>query len=88
MTEVWELAYFGQGGFPYEQVWNMPVTSRRFFLKKTIDHVKAVKEAQEAENNIITENTKIKDIPKIDVPPHLIPKQEAPSYVSKVKSNK
>lgn len=86
MTEVWELAYFGQGGFPYEQVWNMPVTSRRFFLKKVTDHVKAVKEAQEREDNIITENTNPKNINKIDIPAHLIPKEPTPSYVSKLKN--
>jgi hypothetical protein len=88
MTEVWELAYFGQGGFPYEQVWNMPVTTRRFFLKKTGEHLRAMKEAEEKANNVITENTNPKDIPKIDVPPHLVPKQASPSYLSKVKSSK
>ena len=88
MTEVWELAYFGQGGFPYEQVWNMPVITRRFFLNKVSDHVKAMKEAEETANNIITENTDPKTLSKIDIPQHLIPKEPEPSYVSKVKKNK
>lgn len=86
MTEVWELAYFGQGGFPYEQVWNMPITTRKFFLKRTVEHLKAIKESEDKENNIITENTDPKTLSKIDIPDHLIPKEAPPSYVSKVKS--
>lgn len=88
MTEVWELSYFGQGGFPYEQVWNMPVTSRRFFLKKVINHHKAIKDAEDRANEVITENTDPKTLSKIDIPPHLVPKEPEPSYVSKVKKNK
>lgn len=88
MTEVWELAYFGQGGFPYEQVWEMPVITRRFFLKSISEHVKKMNEAQERRNNVITENTDPNTIKKIDIPPHLVPKEPQPSYVSKVKSKR
>lgn len=88
MTEVWELSYFGQGGFPYEQVWDMPITTRRFFLKSISEHMKKVREAQEAQNNVITENTDPKKIKKIDLPAHLMPKEQDPSYVSKVKSKR
>jgi len=85
MTEVWELAYFGQGGFPYEQVWDMPVITRRFFLKSISEHIKKIKEERDAQNNVITENTDPNKIKKINVPDHLLPKEQAPSYVSKVK---
>lgn len=86
MTEVWELSYFGQGGFPYEQVWEMPVITRRFFIKKISDHVRKINEERERENNVITENTNPNSIKKINLPDHLIPKDPEPSYVSKVKS--
>lgn len=88
MSEVWELAYFGQGGFPYEQVWNMPVITRRFFLKKVSEHVKKMNEAYEEQNNVITENTDPKKIKKVDLPSHLVPNEPEPSYVSKVKSKR
>lgn len=88
MTEVWELAYFGQGGFPYEQVWDMPVITRRFFLKSISEHVRKINEAQESKNNVITENTDPSKLKRIDIPDHLIPKQQEPSYVSKVKSKR
>lgn len=88
MTEVWELSYFGQGGFPYEQVWEMPITTRRFFLKRINEHVRKLNEARDAENNVITENTDVSKIKKVDLPAHLIPKEPEPSYVSKVKSKR
>lgn len=86
MTEVWELSYFGQGGFPYEQVWDMPVTTRRFFLKKIEKYQEALQQARDEQNNIITENTDPNTIKKIEIPPHLVPKVQEPSYVSKVKT--
>ena len=88
MTEVWELSYFGQGGFPYEQVWDMPVTTRHFFLKKIEEHLKKIREKEEEHRNVITENTNPKNIKKIDIPDHLLPKEAAPSYVSRVKSKR
>lgn len=88
MTQVWELAYFGQGGFPYEQVWDMPVITRTFFLKKVADHVKKLNEEFDKNNNVITENTDPKNIKKIQLPDHLIPRESKPSYVSKVKSKR
>lgn len=88
MTEVWELAYFGQGGFPYEQVWDMSVTTRRFFLKKIESYVKMIKEQNEAERQVITENTDPKKIKKVEIPSHLIPKEATPSYITKVKSKR
>ena len=86
MTEVWELSYFGQGGFPYEQVWNMPVTSRKFFLKKIEKYQEALQQAVNEHDNIITENTDPNSIKKIEIPPHLVPRAQEPSYVSKVKT--
>lgn len=86
MTEVWELSYFGQGGFPYEQVWDMPVTTRRFFLKKIKQYQEALQQAREEQQELITERTDPNSIKKVDIPEHLRPKAPEPSYVSKVKT--
>lgn len=86
MTEVWELSYFGQGGFPYEQVWDMPVTTRRFFLKKIQKYQEAIQQAREEQQEFITERTDPNSIKKIEIPSHLMPKAQEPSYVSKVKT--
>ena len=32
--EVFALSYYGEGGFPYNHVYNMPIYLRRFYLKK------------------------------------------------------
>ena len=88
MSEVWELAYFGQGGFPYEQVWNMPVTSRRAFLRMISDHVKRVRAAQDEQNNVITEHTDPKALKRVNIPDHLVPKQPEPTSVSKAKGKR
>lgn len=88
MTEVWELAYFGQGGFPYEQVWDMSVTTRRFFLKRISEYNRKIQEAREAQDNVITESTNPNKIKRVDIPQHLIPKEPEPSYVSKVKTKR
>jgi hypothetical protein len=86
MSEVWELSYFGQGGFPYEQVWEMPITTRKFFIRKIQEYQKALQKQSDEQNQIITENTDVKSIKKIDIPEHLMPKAPDPSYVSKVKN--
>jgi hypothetical protein len=55
MSEVWELSYFGQGGFPYEQVWEMPITTRKFFIRKIQEYQKALQKQSDEQNQIITE---------------------------------
>ena len=89
MSEVWELAYFGQGGFTYNEVMDMPVTTRRFFLRKINEHMKMLQDARDEQNQIVTESTdpnKIKNM--ISIPQHLMPKQEEPSFVTKVKNKR
>lgn len=34
MDQVFELAYYGQGGFTFEQVYNMPVNVRSYYYAK------------------------------------------------------
>lgn len=86
MNEVFELAYFGGGGFTYTEVWNMDVPKRRYNLKKIQDHLEKVEEAKN-KNRTITE----KSDPKAFSIPDFVKqnyKEEQPSFVSKVKSKK
>lgn len=47
--EVFNLCYYGNGGFTHTQVYNMPVYLRRFYIKKIIDVKK--QEADQQENS-------------------------------------
>ena len=84
MTEVFELTYYGGGGFNYSEVWNMPVPYRRFNLKKIQEHLEKVKEAREeaAGKQQLTNKT---DMSKIKIPDHIAKNEKSQPYVSKVK---
>lgn len=65
MSECFDLAYHGQGGFTWFDVWNMPVVHRKFALKKINEFLKEVEERNNNGNKKITENTNLsKLIPK------------------------
>jgi hypothetical protein len=85
MTEVFELTYHGGGGFTYSEVYNMPISHRKFNLKKIREHLEYIKKLRDQEDNVITENT---DINKIKIPDFAKPKSEESTFVSKVKSKK
>lgn len=36
MDQVWDIAYYTEGGFPFEQVYNMPVNVRSYYYKKLV----------------------------------------------------
>lgn len=86
MNEVFELAYFGGGGFTYTEVWNMDIPKRRFNLKKIQEHLERVEEAKN-QNRTITEKSNPK---AFSVPDHVKQqyKETPPTFVSKVKSKK
>jgi hypothetical protein len=44
-TQIWELVYFGNGGFNWADVYNMPIHLRKFYFNKLIEFKK--KEAEE-----------------------------------------
>ncbi len=88
MSEVWELAYFGQGGFNYNEIMDMAVTTRRFFLRKINEHMKKVQDMRDEDNQIITETTNPNKIKKVELPSHLLPKAQEPSFVTKVKNKR
>ena len=47
MNEVHDLVYHGGGGFIYSEVWNMPVMTRRYHIRKINDYLEKKNEAEE-----------------------------------------
>jgi hypothetical protein len=65
MAECFDLVYHGQGGFTWFDVWNMPVTHRRYALKKINEFLKDVEERNNSNNKKLTETSDFsKLIPK------------------------
>jgi len=54
---VFDLVYWGQGGFSFEQVWNMPVFLRRYYINKISDIHKKQEDASQGKS----ESEKIQD---------------------------
>ena len=42
---MFDLVYWGKGGFSFEQVWDMPVYLRRYYINKISDIHKKEEEA-------------------------------------------
>jgi hypothetical protein len=85
MTECFELTYHGGGGFSWSEVWDMPVTHRRFNLKKIQEHLKKVQELREQQQQVVTEKT---DMNKFKIPEHVKQVSKDFEFVSKVKPKK
>jgi hypothetical protein len=51
MSEVHDLVYHGRGGFPYDQVYNMPVTYRRYHIRKIQDYLDKKAETEKKSMN-------------------------------------
>jgi len=47
MEEIHDLVYHGGGGFIYSEVWNMPVITRRYHIRKINDFLQKKAEAEE-----------------------------------------
>ena len=47
---MFDLVYWGQGGFSFEQVWNMPVYLRRYYINKISDIHKKQEEAAKGQS--------------------------------------
>jgi hypothetical protein len=56
-TECFELVYFGNGGFSWSDVWEMPIIHRRFNHKKIQEHLKRIEEMKNQNNQVITDTT-------------------------------
>lgn len=83
MTEVFELVYHGNGGFNWESVWNMPISHRKFSLKKINEFLRKIEEQRNAQQNIVTDKT---DMSKFKIPDEVKQAMEKkPDFVSKTK---
>lgn len=85
MAEVFDLAYHGQGGFVYSEVWNMPVRIRRYNIKKVNDFLEMVEEKRKGDNQTVTADKPL--ISRSPVAP-VGDVQSKPTYSSTVKSKK
>jgi hypothetical protein len=47
MEEVHDLTYHGGGGFIYSEVWNLPIMTRRYHIRKINEFLQKKAEAEE-----------------------------------------
>ena len=47
MSEIHDLTYHGGGGFIYSEVWQMPIMTRRFHIRKINEFLEKKTEAEE-----------------------------------------
>jgi hypothetical protein len=77
MEEVHDLVYFGGGGFGYFEVWDMPIMTRRYHIRKILDFLDKKHKAEEnASNGSNTINAK-----------SYAKMAQVPDFVSKVKKS-
>jgi len=66
--EIHDLVYYGNGGFLYSEVYNMPIHIRRFHIRKINDlhekHNEEHKKALETSNRTAQSIPKMPNIPK------------------------
>jgi len=63
--EVNSLAYYGNGGFPYNIVLEMPISDRRINIKIINERLKKQKESEQGEENVLTADTSEEKLQKI-----------------------
>lgn len=66
--EIHDLVYYGNGGFLYSEVYNMPIHIRRFHIRKINDlhekHNEEHRKAMETSNRTAQSIPKMPNIPK------------------------
>ena len=45
-SEIFSLCYHGQGGFTWEEVYNLPIYLRRFYIKQVTKAIEAKNKAE------------------------------------------
>jgi len=86
MTEVFELVYHGNGGFSWQDVWNMPIPHRKFSLRKINEFLGKVEEQRNKQQQTVTEKT---DMNKFKMPDEVRQAMEkTPDFVSKARAKK
>ena len=64
-SQIFELIYYGKGGFNWSDIYSMPVWLRNFYYKKLET---AIKEKNKAEEDA-TKKAKSSSAPKVKAPP-------------------
>lgn len=85
MSECFDLVYHGGGGFSWSEVWNMPISHRRFNIKKIKEYLDKLEEIRNQSNQKITENT---DMSKFKIPDAVRKASEERAYVTKARTKK
>ena len=85
MAECFDLVYHGGGGFSWSEVWNMPVSHRRYNIKKIKEYLDRLEEIRNQNNQKITENT---DMSKFKIPDEVLKASEDRAYVTKARTKK
>lgn len=67
LEEINSLVYFGNGGFPYNDVVNMPIHARRIHIKIINDRKKRENEAMEQRSNskVLDQNSNINKVKSV-----------------------
>lgn len=76
MNEVHDLVYHGGGGFIYSEVWNMPVMTRRYHIRKINEFIEKKNENEEQAMN--------KNSGKVDPRSKQV---QVPDFISKMKKS-
>lgn len=76
MDEIHDLVYHGGGGFIYSEVWQMPIMTRRYHIRKINDFLqkKADAEKETMKGNKIDPKSHSKQV-------------QVPDFISKVKKS-
>jgi len=76
MEEVHDLVYHGGGGFIYSDVWNMPIMTRRYHIRKINEFLEKKIEAEQKAMNTNSGKVSARDYTS---------KVPIPDFISKVK---
>ncbi len=60
--------FYGQGGYDYATVYNMPLWLRKFTFKKLKDHYETVNGENDGTNYLVNEGVELKNTNKVDIP--------------------
>jgi len=62
--DIHEICFYGQGGYDWNTVYNMPVWLRRYTYKEIENHYLKKQEAIDENNNVVTNKTSLDKIAK------------------------
>lgn len=62
--EIFSLCYYGQGGFTWNEVYNLPIHLRRFYIKKVNEQIEKRNKAEMDEYNAAKGKSKVPNFTK------------------------